>query len=69
MNRVHRKKSGNTTVWAQFIVPLQPSCNWRIQNYYKIIYDTLCMYFAFKYFLAFWGITIILTKYKKSLIK
>ena len=43
-------------VRAQFIVPLQPSYNQQIQNYYKIIYDTLCIYFAFKYFLAFWGI-------------
>jgi len=25
---------------AQFIVPLQPSCNQQIQNYYKITYDT-----------------------------
>ena len=44
---------------AQFIVPLQPSCNQQIQNYYKITYDTGVYTFAFKYFLAFWGITIL----------
>jgi len=54
-----RKKLGDNIARAQFIVPLQSNYNQQIQNYYKIIYDTLCIYFAFKYFLAFWGITII----------
>ncbi|PKP55207.1 hypothetical protein CVT91_16280 [Candidatus Atribacteria bacterium HGW-Atribacteria-1] len=55
MHRAHRKNLGNNIARAQFIVPLQPSYKQQIQNYYKIIYDTLCIYSAFKYFLAFWG--------------
>jgi len=57
---VPAEKLGNNMARAQFIVPLQHSYNQQIQNYYKIIYDTLCAHSAFKYFLAFCGITILL---------
>ena len=60
-----QKKLVNNIARAQFIVPLQPSYNQQIQNYYKIIYDTLCTRSAFKYFLAFWEITILLKYLEK----
>ena len=46
---------GDNIARAQFIVPLQFNYNQQI----KIIYHTLRIYFAFKYFLAFWGLTIL----------
>ena len=56
MHRARRRKLGNNMEGHNSLCPynqFQPIT----KNFYKIVYDTLCTYSAFKYFLAFWGVT------------
>ncbi|MBU1428047.1 hypothetical protein KKB07_04230 [bacterium] len=54
-----QKLQRNTDLLYYDYNPRSKNSNQQIQKYYQITYDTLCLYYAFKYFLAFWGITIL----------